>query len=88
MKKLNIKIGDKYGRYSIVKEVERVGYDRHFLCLCECGTKKIASLRNLRKGNTQSCGCLQKERAIEAAKKRIKHGMYGTPTYYSYQAMK
>lgn len=32
-------------------------------CMCECGNSKDVLSSNLRKGLTQSCGCLQKERA-------------------------
>ena len=31
-------------------------------CICDCGNKKIVGSRELRKGTTKSCGCLQKER--------------------------
>lgn len=32
-------------------------------CLCDCGNEVIVSTRNLNSGHTQSCGCLQKEKA-------------------------
>lgn len=31
-------------------------------CICDCGSRCIVSAPNLKKGHTQSCGCLQKER--------------------------
>lgn len=34
-------------------------------CRCECGKTIIAEAHKLRTGHTQSCGCLQKERAAE-----------------------
>lgn len=32
-----------------------------WLCKCECGNECVVSTANLKKGNTQSCGCLRKE---------------------------
>lgn len=32
-------------------------------CLCDCGNERIASLNKLRKGDTQSCGCLRTQNA-------------------------
>lgn len=66
MRKSKIKEGDKYGRLTILEEVEptiniKGQKIRRFLCQCECGNKKIVSFYNLLKGNTRSCGCLKKE---------------------------
>lgn len=37
-----------------------------WLCQCECGNQVVVETSNLRNGNTQSCGCLQKERASKS----------------------
>ena len=37
----------------------------YWLCQCECGNQVAVETGNLRNGNTQSCGCLQKERTSE-----------------------
>lgn len=34
-------------------------------CICECGKEVDVDTRNLNSGHTQSCGCLQKERASQ-----------------------
>lgn len=34
-----------------------------WLCHCKCGKTTIVDTRNLNSGHTQSCGCLQKEKA-------------------------
>jgi hypothetical protein len=64
--KLEIKSGDKYGRLTIINEVEKYvspnGISlRQVLCSCECGNEKIIIFAHLRKGNTKSCGCYKKE---------------------------
>ncbi|WP_282798788.1 hypothetical protein [Lactococcus lactis] len=33
-----------------------------WLCQCECGNKKLASVNHLLQGNVKSCGCLVKEK--------------------------
>ena len=59
-KSIIIKKGDKYGRLTIVKEVEQKNKKRRFLCRCDCGNEIIVTLGNLRSGNTTSCGCKKK----------------------------
>lgn len=64
--------GDRIGRLTISKEVEpRVSASgkrrRAFLCVCECGNQVTVLRTNLVKGNTNSCGCYQRDAAREAA---------------------
>ena len=82
---LKININDRYNRLTIDKEMKSKGNHRYFLCRCDCGNKVIASLNNLRRGHTKSCGCLFKEKLI---KRNTKHNMYGTPTYKSWAGIK
>ena len=56
-----IKIGSRYGRLTVIREVEKRKGFRYFECLCDCGKTKIISMGNLRKGTTKSCGCLHVE---------------------------
>lgn len=57
-----------------------------WLCVCDCGNEKVISAHQLRRKRspTQSCGCLQRERA----KANAIHGYSNTPTYKAYIAMK
>lgn len=32
-----------------------------WICICDCGKEKIVKTRNLRRGKTNSCGCLKSE---------------------------
>ena len=79
---------DKYGKMTIIQEVESVktrkGNDRRVLCHCECGERKVVSLQALRNGGTVSCGCYRRSRES----KHCTHGMKGTPTYYIWGTMK
>jgi hypothetical protein len=54
--------GQKFGKLLVLK---RAGSSKHkdimWKCICDCGKNKIINGLNLRRGRTQSCGCLQKE---------------------------
>lgn len=56
-----------------------------WLCECECGTKKPVFGFSLTKGESRSCGCLQKEVATE---NWTIHGHHKTRLYSIYMGMK
>jgi len=76
-------VGNKYGRLLVTA---RAGLGRwgevQWHCECICGNLSIVSGASLRSGNSQSCGCLTKERSREAT--RLPEGvaafnkLYGT----------
>ena len=81
-KKLEVKSGDRYGRLTVIEEVEpkiySSGYkERRFKCQCDCGNTTIVTLKKLRNGHTSSCGCLQKQKASEANSKVNKFDLSG-----------
>lgn len=57
-------LGEKYGRLTLTRFIERRGNNLYFECDCECGNKKIASYSNIKCGNVRSCGCWQRESRI------------------------
>ena len=65
--------GTRFGRLVVLKRSS--GKEHRLLCECDCGSKKTIVAASLRHGQTRSCGCLQKERAIES--RRI-HGHCGS----------
>ena len=84
-KKLDI-TGQTFGR---LKVIEYAGQDKNkktkWLCKCECGNFVVCLSNNLRKGNTKSCGCLQKEKTIDAS---TIHGMRKNRIYNIWSLMK
>ena len=52
--------GQQFGKLTVLK---RAGSNKHYnalwLCQCECGNQKIISSSALRKGDSNSCGCLK-----------------------------
>ena len=80
MNKLYIESGNQYGRLTILKEIEpHITYSgrksRRVLCRCDCGNEISVILNNLRRGNTNSCGCYQKEKIQEVGQSNITHGL-------------
>lgn len=82
--------GMKFGKLTVLERAEDYVQPsgRHriqYKCLCDCGNEKVILGDNLSCGYTQSCGCLQKERASEACKT---HGETDTRLYGVWCAMK
>lgn len=74
-------IGKRFERLTVVGKSE----DRSkWKCLCDCGNVTYVITSNLTRGNTKSCGCLQKEMA-SAAKKT--HGLRKHRLYHIYNHM-
>jgi hypothetical protein len=59
--------GKRFGRLLVIERFDR----RRWRCRCDCGTLRDVLTQSLTDGRTQSCGCLQRERA---AKAQHKHG--------------
>jgi len=90
--KIDLK-GQRFSRLVVLKEVGRDKCCRVLWeCKCDCGNKTIVNSNSLRRGDTKSCGCLQKERTSEANKgknnNRYKHGLSGTKGYVCYKTQK
>jgi hypothetical protein len=82
--KLNITAGDRYERLIIIKEVDRIKSARRFLCQCDCGNTIEASLQDLRREHTKSCGCYKSE--ITASRFMV-HGDSGTRLFRIWATM-
>lgn len=66
MWKLDDLTGRVFSRLTVLHRMENKGNSTVWRCLCECGLEKDVLGSGLRSGNTESCGCLQKERISEA----------------------
>lgn len=62
--------GKKFGYLTVLKLLDEKNSDnrRLFLCQCKCGNLIKVPGKRLRSGNTKSCGCLRKEKALEILK--------------------
>jgi hypothetical protein len=81
--------GQRFGRLTVITEA---GHDQRrrtrWLCACSCGTETTVAGGDLRSGHTGSCGCLMREISAANGRASAIHGMYGTPTYLSWQSMR
>lgn len=57
-------IGRVFGRLTVCERISS-NHNNHVVwqCACECGGSAAVTTGNLTKGNTRSCGCLQRETA-------------------------
>ena len=55
--------GERYGRWTVIKRVPKPEYKTSnsvwWLCRCDCGTERAVDGASLRRGASQSCGCLR-----------------------------
>lgn len=80
-------IGKRFGRLTVLKECENRATNGKIIykCQCECGNIVDVIGDNLRRGNTNSCGCFRNE---NIRKRSITHGKSDTRLYYIYCHMK
>lgn len=57
--------GNKYGRLTILKTIPNT-HPTRVKCKCDCGNTYIGVQTDIVIGHTQSCGCLQRDRASES----------------------
>lgn len=78
--------GQKFGRL-LALSFSRVGPSRDAMwnCRCDCGNELEVLLPSLRRGNTKSCGCWQRESKIG---RKATHGKSETPTWVAWSSMK
>jgi hypothetical protein len=86
--------GDKFGRLTVVREVEPTVRPngikvRKVVAVCECGTERPVRLDAIVSGKTVSCGCYHRElSAAILPLASVTHGMTGSPLHRIWSAMK
>ncbi|MCD7856217.1 MAG: hypothetical protein LUG55_00095 [Clostridiales bacterium] len=67
-------VGKTFGRWTVMeyagtaRDRGLVGTKNYWRCRCSCGKEGIVGQTELKNGESQSCGCLQKERCLESLK--------------------
>lgn len=77
--------GNRYGRWTVIGYVGKVRGVALWCCECSCGTIREVNGNTLRRGQSQSCGCLHREKASSSA---FKHGLIDHPLYAVWSSMK
>lgn len=80
-----IKKGDKFGRLTAVR-FDHINHSQYWLFKCDCGIEKLLRVSLVKNGQIQSCNCLNNE-VRKSGNNGRKHGMVGTITYGTWQAM-
>lgn len=65
-------IGKKFNRWKVLQFDKNNNNMSYWLCQCDCGTIKSVAGRDLRNGNSKSCGCLKKELLSERCRNNTK----------------
>lgn len=90
MGKLIDELGKRYGRLTVIEKV-KVNNRTKWKCKCDCGNEILVFGSQLRTGNTQSCGCLQRERARQSNENRVeniigkKFNLLTVKSFYGYK---
>lgn len=72
-----------YGLLTVLKKVPSSTRNK-WECVCKCGNIVYVAAKELRNGDTKSCGCIRKAQLIE---RNTTHGMTNTYTYQKWQQM-
>ena len=80
MYKMKVLKGRVFNRWSVLELDTESKKGTRWLCKCKCGTKRSVLSYSLLNGDSQSCGCLQKEGATT-------HGMSRHPLYFMWSNM-
>lgn len=78
--------GMRFGRLMVIKRhsVNSTGTVK-WLCVCDCGTRKVTAGDSMRRGVTLSCGCVSRDKLVARI---TKHGKSRSPEYTAWQHIK
>lgn len=80
--------GKVFGRLTAIRIIEKSKGGSKWEFKCECGNTKIININQVKRGKTNSCGCLHDETASKRMKGKFKtHGASKEPWYSNYSSM-
>lgn len=77
-------MGQKFGRLTVKQRGENtLSGQAQWWCECDCGNPNLVLIRarNLKTGNTKSCGCIHKEVVSKMCKEKFRPNNYDLETY-------
>lgn len=82
-------VGYRFGRLTVSSPA---GRDKHknviWLCICDCGQTATPTTNSLQRGDAESCGCLQREKARMTENKYSTHRSTNTCEWRSWRGMR
>lgn len=81
--------GMRFGRLAVIRRAEQNKSGKAvWVCVCDCGAQTEVMGTSLRRGTTQSCGCIAREQSAQRLRSTATtHGLKGTPIYRAYHDM-
>ncbi|PKH09828.1 hypothetical protein [Planomicrobium sp. MB-3u-38] len=79
-------VGKRFGKLTCIRMTGRDNqYRQQWLCECDCGNETTVIASSLKRGSTQSCGCIQKAALLKAntVHSFSSNGKGRTPRLYS-----
>jgi hypothetical protein len=76
--------GARFGRLEVVCRSQNIGPHTTFTCKCDCGNRVDVRSQSLRKGESNSCGCLHSD---NMRTRKTVHGLYRCAAYNSWASM-
>src|SRR5699024_12108656 len=64
--------GKVFGRLTAIRIVEKAKGGSKWEFKCECGNTKVININQVKRGKTNSCGCLNRESASKRIKGKFK----------------
>lgn len=88
MSRINDLTGNIYSRLTVLSKTG-LAKDGHvkWRCKCDCGQEADVIGRDLKNGNTKSCGCFKRE-SLKDSPRGIKHGMSHSKLHRIWSGMK
>lgn len=75
--------GQRFGRLTAVQFDHRDKVKTYWRCRCDCGAEVVRPAGRLKAGAVQSCGCLRREVAAQAARSAFTSHGYSKHRWYS-----
>lgn len=72
--------GQRFGRWTVIEFDTNKSGQTYWKCKCDCGNEKSVSSGRLRSGESQSCGCLSREKTAARFRKDISNQKFGRLT--------
>ena len=70
---IEVSVGSRYGKWTILRESSKLGHNRRVWCRCECGIERSVILGSLIIGKSKTCGNRGCKRALPKGEAAFRH---------------